>query len=57
MRREDLIKLFEQAFERASDRLRAAGHDDRWPNDLWPQEVVRLLRERSRSVIAALDSR
>jgi hypothetical protein len=55
MRREDLIQLFEHAFEHAAGRLRTQGHDDPWPDDLWTQEIVRLLRERSREVIAALE--
>jgi len=54
MRRKDPIQLFEHAFERAADRLRTDGHDDPWPNDLWPQEIVRLLCERSRRVMATL---
>jgi len=55
MRRESLIQLFEHAFEHAADRLRTEGHDDPWPEDLWPQEIIRLLRERSREVTAALE--
>jgi hypothetical protein len=54
MPREKLILLLTQAFERAADRLRTGGHDDPWPDDLWPQEVVRLLGERSRAIIASL---
>jgi hypothetical protein len=54
MRREGLVQLFEHAFERAAERLRTEGHDDPWPDELWPHEMVRLLRERSRAVIAAL---
>lgn len=55
MRREELIDLSTAAFERAADRPRAEGHDDPWPDDLWPQEIVRLRREQSRAVIAALN--
>lgn len=33
----------------------AEGHDEPWPDDLRPQEIVRLLRERSRVAIAALE--
>jgi hypothetical protein len=54
MQRENLIHLFEHAFERAAGRLRTQGHDDPWPDDLWPQEIIRLLRERSRTVMATL---
>ena len=54
MRREELIDLSTAAFERAADRPRAEGHDDPWPDDLWPQEIVRLLRERSRVGLAEL---
>ena len=54
MPREKLILLLTQAFERAADRLRTEGHDDPWPDDLWPQELVRLLREHSRAIIASL---
>ena len=54
MPREELILLLTQAFERAADRLRTEGHDDPWPDDLWPQELVRLLREHSRAIIASL---
>ena len=54
MRREELIDLLTAAFERAADRPRAEGHDDPWPDDLWPQEIVRLLRERSRVGLAEL---
>jgi hypothetical protein len=55
MRRESLIQLLKQAFERAAERLRTEGHHDPWPDDLWPQEIIRLLRERSREVTAALE--
>jgi|tagenome__1003787_1003787.scaffolds.fasta_scaffold10710254_2 hypothetical protein len=48
MRREDLIQLF------AAARLHAHGDDDPWPDDLWLQEIIRLLRERSRTVMATL---
>ena len=44
MPREELIDVLTQAFERAADRLRTEGHDDPWPDDLWPQELVRLLQ-------------
>jgi hypothetical protein len=47
MRREGLIQLFEHAFERAAGRLRTQRHDDPW-------EIIRLLCERSRTVMATL---
>ncbi len=54
MRREELTHLLAEAFERADDRLRTEGHDDPWPEDLRPQDVARLLHERSRALIAKL---
>jgi hypothetical protein len=45
MPREDLITLFAAAFYRAAERLRAEGHEDPWPEDLWARDIVRLLRE------------
>jgi hypothetical protein len=46
----DLAQLLTAAFERAAERLRAAGHEDPWPEDLWARDVVRLLRERAPEV-------
>jgi hypothetical protein len=54
MPREDLITPFAAAFYRAAERLRAEGHEDPWPDDLWPRDVVRLLRERSRLITVDL---
>ena len=56
MDRENLIRLLTQAFERAAERLRAKGYDDPWPDDLRAREVVRLLHERSREVIARMSA-
>ena len=50
--REELIALVEAAFQATADRLRAQGHEDPWPEDLRARDLVRLLRERSREVIA-----
>ena len=53
---ENLIRLLTQAFERAADRLRAKDHGDPWPDDLWARDVVRLLGEASREVIARISA-
>jgi len=55
MTREDRIRLLTQAFEQAAERLQAEGYADPWPDDLSAREVVRLLRERSRDVVAHLN--
>jgi hypothetical protein len=47
---EELIELLKAAFERAAERLRAQGHENPWPEDLWARDVVRLLRERAPEV-------
>ncbi|MGH8581279.1 MAG: hypothetical protein ACREWG_00505 [Gammaproteobacteria bacterium] len=52
MQREQLIELLTAAFERAAQRLHAEGSQDPWPEDLWARDIVRLLRERSRHLIA-----
>lgn len=55
MKRDELIALIAAAFERAKERLRIEmGEDDPWPEDLRADDIVRLLRERSRQVIAKL---
>ena len=51
MRGEDLISLLETAFERAADRLRVEGHQEPWPEDLTPRDVVQLLREASHRIL------
>jgi len=52
MTRDDLVQLLTQAFERATERLRAKGNADPWPDDLQARGAVRLLRKSSRDVIA-----
>ena len=47
---DDLAQLLTAAFERAAERLRAAGYEDPWPEDLWALDVVRLLRDRAPEV-------
>ena len=53
-RTERLVALLQDAFEEAAARLRAEGHENPWPEDLWPRDVVRLMRERSRLITADL---
>ena len=50
------IRLLTQAFEQATERLRAKGYPDPWPDDLQAREVVRFLRERSQEVIARMSA-
>src|SRR5688572_25458201 len=46
----DLAQLLTAAFDRAAERLRAAGYEDPWLEDLWARDVVRLLRQRAPEV-------
>ena len=52
MNRERLVELLTRALERAAERLDKDGQEDHpWPSDLRAQDIVRLLRERSREVV------
>lgn len=52
MHREELTELLTKAFKKAALRLKADGHEYPWPEDLRARDIVRLLRERTRDVIA-----
>ena len=51
MNRERLVELLTRALDRAAERLDRDGNEDPWPSDLRAQDIVRLLRERSREVV------
>ena len=47
MSREYLVALLVHALERSTERLRAVGYENPWPEDLRARDIVRLLRERA----------